>query len=179
MFVSMDTSPWIDPPVLIRPIRADDGARLSASHARLSPESRYRRFLSAKPQLTGADIRYLVHVDGVDHIALVATQPSLPGEPIVGVARCIRVPSSPDAGEVAIVVADALQGQGVGTRLVGRLAELAVAQGILRFRATVLSQNLAIQRLLTGLAVGPVTRTYYGETAEMELELPGAQPLAA
>jgi len=175
----MDTYPWTDPPVLIRPIRADDGERLSASHTRLSPETRYRRFLSAKPQLTGADIQYLVHVDGIDHIALVATQPSIPGEPIVGVARCIRVPESPDAGEFAIVVADALQRRGVGTRLVGRLAELAVAQGITRFRATMLSQNLAIQRLLTGLAAGPVTRTWYGETIEMELDLPGAQPLAA
>lgn len=175
----MNLDSCIDPPVLIRPIRADDGDRLSASHARLSPESRYRRFLSAKPELTGADVRYLVGVDGVDHIALVATQPSQPGEPIVAVARCIRIPGSPNTGEVAIVVTDALQGKGVGTRLVGQLAEFAVAQGITRFRATMLSDNLGIQRLLTGLAVGPVVRTYHGETTEMELVLPAAQRLAA
>jgi len=35
--------------VEIRPIRADDSERLRTSHARLSPESRYRRFLGAKP----------------------------------------------------------------------------------------------------------------------------------
>jgi GNAT superfamily N-acetyltransferase len=175
----METYARLEPPVLIRPIRADDGERLSASHERLSPESRYRRFLSAKPELTGADVRYLVEVDGIDHIALVVTQPSLPGEPIVAVARCIRVPGSPDTGEVAIVVADALQGQGIGTRLVGRLAALAVAQGITRFRATMLSENLPIQRLLTGLAAGPVNRVHHGETTEMELELPGAYGLAA
>jgi GNAT superfamily N-acetyltransferase len=175
----MNLDACIDPPVLIRPIRPDDGEALSASHARLSPESRYRRFLSAKPELTGADVRYLVRVDGIDHIALVATQPWLPDEPIVAVARCIRIPDLPDTGEMAIVVADALQGQGVGTRLVGRLAELAVAQGITRFRAMVLSENLPIQRLLTGLAVGPVTQAYHGETMELELKLPGAQRLAA
>jgi GNAT superfamily N-acetyltransferase len=176
----MDSDICIDPPVLIRPIRDDDGDRLSASHARLSPESRYRRFLAAKPELTGADVRYLVQVDGIDHIALVATQPSLPGEPIVAVARCIRISGSPDTGEMAIVVADALQGKGVGTRLVNRLAELSVAQGITRFRAMMLSENLAIQRLLSGLAAGgPVHRVYRGETTEMELSLPGAQPLAA
>ena len=175
----MDLDTCIDPPVLIRPIRPDDGERLSASHTRLSPESRYRRFLSAKPELTGADVRYLVQVDGIDHIALVATQPSMPGEPIVAVARCIRLPGSSDTGEMAIVVADALQGKGVGTRLVNRLAELAVAQGITRFRAVMLSENLAIQRLLTALAVGPVTRTYQGETTELELALPRARSLAA
>jgi hypothetical protein len=101
----MNLHACIDPPVLIRPIRPDDGEALSASHARLSPESRYRRFLSAKPELTGADVRYLVQVDGIDHIALVATQPWLRDEPIVAVARCIRIPGSPEVGEVAIVVA--------------------------------------------------------------------------
>ena len=175
----MNLDACIDPPVLIRPIRADDGERLRASHARLSPESRYRRFLSAKPELTGADVRYLVGVDGIDHIALVATRPSLPGEPIVAVARCIRVPGSPDTGEVAIVVADALQGKGVGARLVRQLAALAVGQRITRFRATMLSENVAIQRLLTGLAAGPVTWTHHGETTELELPLPGEQSLAA
>jgi GNAT superfamily N-acetyltransferase len=175
----MNLHACIDPPVLIRPIHADDGERLSASHARLSPESRYRRFLSPKPELTGADVRYLVQVDGTDHIALVATQPWEPGEPIVAVARCIRIPASPNTGEVAIVVADVLQGKGVGSRLVTRLAELAVAQGITRFRAVMLSDNMAIQRLLSGLAAGPVERTYHGETTEMELELPGAERLAA
>jgi GNAT superfamily N-acetyltransferase len=175
----MNLDVCIDQPVLIRPIRPDDGERLSASHARLSEESRYRRFLSVKPELTGADVRYLVGVDGIDHIALVATQPSVPGEPIVAVARCIRSASDPAMGEMAIVVADALQGQGVGTRLVNRLAELAVAHGITRFSATMLSDNVAIERLLTGLAVGPVTRTFHGATTELELELRGAQSLAA
>src|ERR1700677_527729 len=122
----METYARIDPPVLIRPIRADDGERLSASHARLSPESRYRRFLSAKPELTGADVRYLVEDDGLDHIALVATQPSLPGEPIVAVAPCHRVPGRSDIGEVAVFVAEPLQCKGVCARLVRQLAALAV-----------------------------------------------------
>ena len=97
----------------------------------------------------------------------------------MAVARCIRIPDRPAAGEVAIVVADVLQHQGVGKRLVGQLAELAVAQGITRFRAMMLSDNVPIQRLLFGLAAGPVDREYHGETTELELELPGARRLAA
>jgi GNAT superfamily N-acetyltransferase len=175
----MDARPRIDSSVLIRPIRADDGERLSASHTRLSPESRYRRFLAAKPELTVADVRYLVDVDGRDHIALVATRQGPEGEQIVGVARCIRIPERPNTGEFAIVVADELQGQRVGTRLLARLAELAVAQGMARFRATMLSENLPVQRLLAALAVGPVSRRQQGETTEIEIELPSAVPLAA
>jgi RimJ/RimL family protein N-acetyltransferase len=175
----MDSPVRPDPSVLIRPIRADDGERLSASHMRLSPESRYRRFLAAKPELTVADVRYLVDVDGLDHIALVATRQSPDGEQIVGVARCIRIPAAPDTAEFAIVVADELQGHRIGTMLLARLAELAGAQGITRFRATMLSENLAVQRLLTAFAVGPVRRRSQGETTEIEIELPGAAPLAA
>ena len=175
----MDQYARVDPPITIRPIRADDGERLSASHARLSPESRYRRFLATKPELTGADVRYLLDVDGIDHIALVATRSSPEGEQILGVARCIRLPGSPDTGEFAIVVADELHRHGLGTRLLADLAELAVAQGIARFRATMLSDNIAIQRLLTAFAIGPVSRRGYGMTTEIEIRLPAAEALAA
>lgn len=71
----------------IREIRADDGERLRASHARLSAESRYRRFLGAKPTRTEA-ARYLVQIDGREHYALVATA-SIGGRhgEIIAVAR--------------------------------------------------------------------------------------------
>jgi GNAT superfamily N-acetyltransferase len=177
--MEMDQYASIDSPVTIRPIRADDGERLSASHARLSPESRYRRFLATKPELSVADVRYLLDVDGIDHIALVATRPSPEGEQIVAVARCIRIPESPDTGEFAIVVADELHRHGLGTRLLAALAELATAQGITRFRATMLSDNVAIQRLLTAFAAGAVRRRSQGVTIEMEIVLPSAQQLAA
>ncbi len=172
----MDTNVHPRPPVLIRPIGPDDGPRLRASHAALSPESRYRRFLSAKPELTLSDTRYLVEIDGIDHFALVATLPGQPGEPIVAVARYIRVPDHPDVGELAIVVADALQHQGLGHELVGELARAATERGIHRFRATMLSENVAIRRLLERLAAGPVDYHRLGELLEIEFDLPAAEP---
>src|SRR5664280_1691911 len=89
-------------PVEIREIRADDGDRLRASHARLSPESRYRRFLGAKPTLSESDARYLVSVDGSDHVAYVATTTvnGREGE-IVAVARFIRLADAPSTAEFA------------------------------------------------------------------------------
>jgi RimJ/RimL family protein N-acetyltransferase len=164
----------LDGPVSIRPIRGDDHDRLRDSHERLSPESRYRRFLAAKPQLTLADARYLVEIDGCDHFALVATLPEAEGEPIVGVARFIRLPSNREVAEVAIVVNDAYQRRGMGADLVGGLAEAAVARGVRRFRATMLADNLAIRRLLENLAAGPVERLRLGELLEIEFALPGA-----
>ncbi len=167
-------SPLTRVPVQIRPIRADDGARLQASHARLSPESRYRRFLGAKPTLSESDARYLVEVDGRDHVAFVATAAvgDAEGE-IVAVARCVRLPDAPDTAEFAIVVGDAHQRQGLATELLARLAAAASEQGVTRFRATTLADNLAIQRLLERLAVGDVRTARRGTVTEMEIVLPG------
>lgn len=171
MALSSDT----DDRLVIRPIRADDDERLRAHHGRLSPESRYRRFLSAKPELTGADVRYLVDVDGCDHHALVATVQGSDGtEEFVGVARYIRFPEHRSVAEVAVVVVDGHQHRGIGSELVARLAAAAVARGVHRFRATMLAENFAVQRLFESLADGPVERRRLGSLVEMEFGLPGA-----
>jgi RimJ/RimL family protein N-acetyltransferase len=157
--------------VAIRPIGPDDHERLRASHARLSPESRYRRFLATKPELTSADARYLVEIDGSDHLALVATLPDEPDEPIVAVARYIRLPDDPAAAEFAIVVGDDYQRQGLAGELMKRLADAAVARGVKRFRATMLADNIAIQRVTAKLAARPLERRQRGSLSEVEIEL--------
>jgi acetate---CoA ligase (ADP-forming) len=52
-----------------------------------------------------------------------------------------RDPDAPDRAEVAFAVSEALQGHGIGTRLLERLADTARGQGIDTFEAYVLSEN--------------------------------------
>ena len=59
--------------VRIRAIRPHDKDELAAALAHLSPESVHNRFLSAKPDFSPAELRYLTEVDGWDHVALVAS----------------------------------------------------------------------------------------------------------
>jgi RimJ/RimL family protein N-acetyltransferase len=158
--------------VTIRPIRADDRERLQRSHARLSDETRYRRFMSSKPSLTASDVHYLVDIDGCDHYALVATVAEPEGEAIVAVARYVRLLRDLDAAEFAIVVGDAWQGQGLGAELLGRLADAAVTRGIERFYATILADNVAIRHLIERLADGPVNRRRDGNILEVDFPLP-------
>lgn len=158
--------------VTIRPIRADDELRLRQSHDRLSPESRYRRFMASKPHLSASDARYLVAVDGCDHYALVATVSEPDGEAIVAVARFVRLPHDPRTAEFALVVGDDWQRQGLGGELLGRLADAAVARGVESFCATVLADNLGIRRLIDRLAGGPVRRRRDGNVFEVEFDLP-------
>lgn len=156
----------------IRPIRSDDRERLQLSHARLSDESRYRRFMSSQPHLSASAARYLVDIDGCNHYALVATVAEPDGEAIVGVARFIRLPHDPQTAEFAIVIGDAWQRQGLGGELLGRLADAAVTRGVERFCATVLADNIGIRRVIDSLAAGAVNRTRTSNVIEVDFPLP-------
>ncbi len=155
--------------VVIRSIRADDGARLQDAYRRLSPESRYQRFFVAKPRLTEADTRYLVEVDGRDHVALAAFDAADP-EQILGVGRFVRAQDRHKA-EVAIVVGDPVQREGLGTELVHRLADAARERGIERLTATVLTMNAPAHRLLIELSNSPARVQNLGEVDELELDI--------
>ena len=155
--------------VRIRPIEPGDRTRLAAAMAALSPETVRRRFLAAKPSLSGSELRYLTDVDGVHHIALVAV---LGDGRIAGVARCVRLEPGGDVAEFAIVIGDALQRRGLGTVLAGALADAARAGGIRRFAATTLADNEAVQRLLETFAARVEQRSQSGGVRELVAELP-------
>jgi RimJ/RimL family protein N-acetyltransferase len=160
---------------VIRPIRPDDQQRLQASHAGLSPLTRYRRFMTSKPHLSTADAAYLAEIDGLNHYALVATFAEQEGNedaPIIGVARFVRMPDDPRTAEFAIVVGDDWQGQGLGRELMGRLVDAAVTLGVERFQATMLADNVAIHRLAERFATAPLRRVRQGNTFEVEFDLP-------
>ena len=155
--------------VLIRPIEPDDAGLLVSGLERLSEESRYRRFLSPKSHFSDAELRYLTEVDHSDHEALIAIDPAT-GQ-ATAVARYVRADDDRESAEVAVVVADDWQAQGLGTAMVERLAERAGEEGIVRFTATVLGTNEAAQRMLRGLGALRSSTTHSGET-ELEIDLP-------
>jgi RimJ/RimL family protein N-acetyltransferase len=134
-----------------RYIRPDDKERLATAFGRLSPESQYKRFLAAKPRLTASELRYLTELDGFDHVAVLAVLADDP-DAIVAVGRFVRLRDLPDTAEVAIVVGDAHQGQGLGRELGRRLADEARARSVKRFTATMLGENVAAHRLFHAIS---------------------------
>jgi RimJ/RimL family protein N-acetyltransferase len=92
-------------------------------------------------------------------------------EPIVAVARYIRLPADPQAAEFAIVVADSLQRQGLAAELLDRLAQAAAVRGVRRFRATTLADNVSVLRLMQGIATQPPEVRSYGPISEIDVEL--------
>jgi len=137
--------------VLIRPIAADDKDKLTRGLRQLSEESIRKRSLASKPRFTSAELRYLTEVDGVKHIALVGVLEDDPDQ-LVAVARCVRLPDRPATAEMAIVVGDPWQSQGLGRALATALADAARAAGIRRFAATMLGDNEPARRLMRTFA---------------------------
>jgi L-amino acid N-acyltransferase YncA len=142
-------------PIVIRPVAPEDREALRESFERLSPESRYRRFLAPMAHLTESQLTYLTQVDHHDHEALVALTEE-DGEGL-GIARFVRL-ADRDAAEVAVAVADHVHGKGLGTVLLAHLLARARQEGVERFTATVLAANRASVDVLSALgrtSVGP------------------------
>lgn len=163
--------------VLIRPIEAADGPALTAAYEQLSDESKYRRFLAAKPHLSRRDVAYLTRIDGEKHLALVAMSTESP-EDIIGVVRFVRLPEDPDTAEFAIVIGDPYQREGLGSALMARLAEAAAEHGVKRLRGTMLADNIGAHKLTQRLAGELAHELRFGSVDELEVELPGPKPPA-
>jgi hypothetical protein len=93
--VLREVSPGHEARVRIRAVRANDEPRLRALYARLSPQTRYRRFLSTSRSLAPRLAHRLANVDYSCRLALVAEH-SAGGEAVlIGVARYEAVAAGP------------------------------------------------------------------------------------
>ena len=93
-----------------------------------------------------------------------------------GVARWERRLADPTRAEVACTVADDVQGRGLGSLLLRRLATLARARGLATFDAEVLPSNEKMRRVFDRSGL-PQTLRSSPPALRISLEL-GAEPLA-
>lgn len=137
--------------VLIRPILPSDKDRLEEGMKRMSPESRYLRFLHYFETLRPAELRYLTEIDYRNHFALVALSLDDPELRGLGVARYIRDKQEPKSAEAAVAVIDAFQRRGLGTLLLTRLVETARENGVENFVAYITPEHPAVSHLLSSV----------------------------
>jgi GNAT superfamily N-acetyltransferase len=130
--------------VAVRVIRPDDAERLRRLFYRRSPESVYRRFFTLYSTPPPGVLVKLADLDHDTHDAMVAVA----GDEIVGVGRYAADPARPGVAEVAVVVDDAWQGHGLGTRLLALAAGLARLHGYRTLSALVLADNVPAVRML-------------------------------
>jgi acetate---CoA ligase (ADP-forming) len=136
--------------VSVRPAVNDDVPALETFFRELSPESRYQRFLGPITPNRSA-IAGMIPADDTDGLCLVAVSRGR----IAAVAAYYTRRGDPHRAEVAFTVSDALQGRGIGTRLLDRLAAAARVHGVDTFDADVRGDNSAMLEMFasSGYAV--------------------------
>jgi RimJ/RimL family protein N-acetyltransferase len=144
------------------PARADADA-LAAFFAELSERSFYLRFHGVR-RVDDDLVRHFLEPDWQGRGVLIGEL----GDRIVAVAEYMRLRDE-SAAEAAFAVSDELQGRGIGTRLLERLASLAAEQGIERFVAEVMPENRAMLGVFEGAGL-EVTRELDG--GEFEVRFP-------
>ncbi len=149
----------------VRPIRPEDEAELSAFFTRLSLESRVFRFFAAVSGAPDATVKRMVEVDYKTRYGIVAV--AGPTHEIVGHAMYVAIGAG--SAELALAVADGYQGRGLGTILLGQLAEAAADAGIQVLEAVVRPEN---HRMLDVLRESGFPVQSRSEPGEIHAELP-------
>jgi len=153
--------------VRLRHLEAEDRDGLAALFARLTPESRRRRFLVPKAELTPRELAHLTDIDHVHREAIAAVDQR--DGSIVGVCRYAQHADRPWVGDVACEVADELHGMGIGTALGSCTVQRARANGFTHLTATTLWENRPARALLRRL--GFRAHASHGSEIEHELKL--------
>jgi RimJ/RimL family protein N-acetyltransferase len=122
----------------IRALRPDDRNRLVEAVDHASQKSLYRYF-------TEKEISFFVNVDFINHVALVAVAEEDGHPTIVGGGRYVG--TAPGTAEVAFMVVDRYQGQGVGAVLMRHLSLIAREAGLRELTAEVLASNKAMLKV--------------------------------
>src|SRR5713101_8752109 len=141
--------------VSLRPIHPCDEPLMAQFHQTLSGRSvymRYFRSLSLESRLAHERLVRICHVDGEREVALVVdyTYKRTGQQQILGVGRLIKLDAQNEA-EVAILVSDQYQKQGLGTELLRRLIQIARDQKLHRVFGELLRDNLAMQIIVKKL----------------------------
>jgi len=123
--------------VLVRPARLDDLTRVEDYLIGLSPETRRLRFWSQAIDV-GALARTIVDLDYADHLTLLVLQGGDQGR-MIGGAQYFRMEGG--RAEISLSVTDDFQGRGIGSILLGQLAQEAALHDITTFVAEVLPEN--------------------------------------
>jgi GNAT superfamily N-acetyltransferase len=157
----------------LRRSRLNDVAHLDDLAQHLSAKSRWLRWM-APITAEGVAARWQQDVqaaanDGAAHMMLVAT--TVEHTTIVAVAQAVALRETPTVAEVALVVRDDYQRDGVGSVLWTSIGSIASTHNFHQFQATMLAENIGMRQFLRHLEISYAV-SQYGPEIQITIDLP-------
>ena len=159
-------------PLLLRPIRPEDGpAHLALFNALSAEDVRYRMFVRVR-ELSPSQLARFTQIDYDREMAFIATRLKPDGHnETLGVVRVVADPDNVSA-EFAVTVRSDLKGRGLGTVLMQKLIVCCRARGTREIVGEALPQNTRVIRLVKSLGF-EVTAAPQEGTMRLRLPLDG------
>lgn len=147
--------------ICMRPVKISDEPLLKDFFYSLSNDCFYRRFVNANMEMPHKRLQEFVVIDYTRDMVILATVQCKDSEKVIGVGQ-YYIDENSHTAEVALVVKDSHQNQGVGTELLKYLTRLARRQGLLGFSAEVLVENSAMLHLFEKMGFDVAKRNSAG-----------------
>lgn len=139
-----------DIPIIIRPIRPEDAEIEQEFVQKLSPESKYFRFMEHLNKLTPEMLVRFTQIDYDREMVFIAIYEKNIKEMAIGISRYIINPDEKSC-EFTLVVADAWKNKGLGYQLLARLIETAKIKGLKEMVGFVLANNFSMLNLVESM----------------------------
>lgn len=130
-----------------RTIKFTDVRLIKDLHYSLSKGTMYYRFMREMKYIPHKEIQNFVYIDHRRDTAIVGTIPAPHGEEIIAIGR-YYLDTKTNRAEVALVVRDDWQNNGIGGFLLRYLITIAKRNGISGFTAEVIGSNRSMQALM-------------------------------
>ncbi|MBA2653763.1 MAG: bifunctional acetate--CoA ligase family protein/GNAT family N-acetyltransferase [Gammaproteobacteria bacterium] len=135
-----------DTKIIIRPICPEDAKIAEEFIINLSPQSKHFRFMEQMRELTPSMLVRLTQIDYDREMALVATVEQNRREMNIGIIHYVINPDLKTC-EFGLVIADAWQKKGIGSKLMNSLMDIAKVRGITAMIGVVYAENVAMLEL--------------------------------
>jgi GNAT superfamily N-acetyltransferase len=161
-----------DRALTMRPIERGDAGLVGGLLMRLSEPTCWLRYSRPRlaPVAVQREVERMLRRDGAGAIVLLATvRCDDSAEEAVALAELMATRG--ETAEVAILVRDEYQGQGLGSALMAQIVRQAVSQGLRTLRFDIRRENTAMQCLVRGLGL-PYRGEYWPEEICLWVDLP-------
>jgi len=126
--------------IQLRPVKISDEPLIKDLFYSLSDNSMYTRFISFRQDMPHERLQDFVIIDYTKEVVILAFVTEGEKEELAGLGQ-YTIDEARHVADIAFVVTDRYQNQGIGTELLSYLIQLARRQGLLGFTAEVLVEN--------------------------------------